>query len=561
MPSHFAMSSLLEISQFTIDRLFCRLVFQVFPTNTPKFNNYDVLVLFFVWKDPGQIRMRFLSSSSILSLIVLSLHHAEVTAERLVIFAGPRKTSETSVEEFFYSYAHGPASAMSGFAHQEALKHWVWPQLHKIHGLLTTPHQIYGHLVTEADDKTLQDKILSELKEHYDKAKNVDGDNFQGIIIGSEEFDRVGPNPYSQDDAVFAVERVTDALGLTAADVTIVLLYRTPRLDQWLAIFEAVPFDEGEQSYQTLLCDDKYKKRYAWDLLQNAMSPLRVALIYAMQGYGVKMLDLTGLEKKGLDVEHVIGCEVLNAPCDDEGFLLNLRDESYLIDTAIHDSIQTDFAELTATQEADLERLFLLRDCAYDYLRTDTSSGVSWEYQTDDGLLSDGCTPTNIAMANKLINTDYFLNVLQSQVDCNDDPVSIKDIFLGTALDATLSPTDEMDNPPDSETNPAEDVDGTPQQGGDNVEPSELDSSVTLPNGDTIQHQASSSSSSSAIEEPKKRTLLYVFLALALGGIAFVVWKRRTKKRRNPRDLVNTPDFELQPSLEESVQDWTKTFD
>jgi hypothetical protein len=32
----------------------------------------------------------------------------DVTAKELVVFAGPHKTSETSVEEFFYSFAGSP---------------------------------------------------------------------------------------------------------------------------------------------------------------------------------------------------------------------------------------------------------------------------------------------------------------------------------------------------------------------------------------------------------------------------------------------------------------------
>jgi len=469
----------------------------------------------------------------------------------LVIFAGPRKTSETSVEEFFYSYAHGPSSASSGFAHQQALKNWIWPQIHTVHGLTTSPHQVYGHLVTDSEDADLQGKILSELKDQFEQAKAAGGDAFEGMIIGSEEFDRVGPNPYSQDDALYAVERLIDTLGLPPSSVTIVLLYRTPRLDQWLGIFESIPFDDGENTYQNLLCNDVYMKNYAWDYLQNSMNPLRMALFYALQGYYVRILDLTGLEREGLDVEHVIGCQVLNGECDSDGFLVNLRDESYLIDSAIHDSIQTDFADLTITQESDLEKLFLLRDCAFDFVRNGATRGVSWEHQVNIGLLEDGCTDKLVEVANALVDTDYFINVLQSQVDCNEDPVSIKAILEGTVITSTPSPTDHAE-----EDAPVSAPDVAPPTEGEEL-PEELGSFVDLPYAPKSQ----ASSSTDDGDTQKKSPLVWLSI-LGVGVIAFVVWKRRSSKRLHPRDLVNTPDFELQPSLEDSVQqDWTKTFD
>ncbi len=490
-----------------------------------------------------------------------------VIAERLVIFAGPRKTSETSVEEFFFSYAHGPGSASIQFPHQQALKHWIWPQIHSVTGLTTTPHQIFRHLVTDADNVDMQRSLLSELRSQYDKAKEADGDDFQGMIIGSEDFDRVGPNPYSDDDAVAAVSRVVQELGLSPSSVTIVLLYRLPRLQQWLGIFNFIPFEDEDGEYQQFLCNDDYIQNYAWDALQNSMNPLRVAQVYANQGYDVRALDMAGIVARGMDVEHVIGCTVLNAECDENGYLINLSDESYLKDSEVDDSMLTEFPELTLQQEADLETLFQLRDCTYDSLRTDPTSGISLEFQ--QGMLTNECSESEKSMATLLIDTDYFLNVIQAQVDCNPVPVSIKAIFDGTA---TVETTPATNSPTLSPTV------GTSVEGTDLSTPSptssmqppieepeaiELSGTVTLPEAgepnenENVDAQSKASNASSG-GDPKWRMPVFFFIFIGVGGAA-LLWKRRSRRRQ--RNVMESQDQELQPSLVEPTQDWTKTFD
>lgn len=53
--------------------------------------------------------------------------------------------------------------------------------------------------------------------------------------MGTEEFDRVGKNPDTHYDGLYAMKSVVDAVKLhsSPSDVTVVLNYRTPRVDQW----------------------------------------------------------------------------------------------------------------------------------------------------------------------------------------------------------------------------------------------------------------------------------------------------------------------------------------
>ena len=50
----------------------------------------------------------------------------EVFGKELVVIAGPHKTSETSVEEFFYSYARGDSPEQEK---EKSLLGWSWPQI------------------------------------------------------------------------------------------------------------------------------------------------------------------------------------------------------------------------------------------------------------------------------------------------------------------------------------------------------------------------------------------------------------------------------------------------
>ena len=46
--------------------------------------------------------------------------------KQLVVFAGPHRTSETSIEEFFYSYARGDNPE---YEKEKSLLGWSWPQI------------------------------------------------------------------------------------------------------------------------------------------------------------------------------------------------------------------------------------------------------------------------------------------------------------------------------------------------------------------------------------------------------------------------------------------------
>lgn len=166
--------------------------------------------------------------------------------QQLVILAGPHKTSETAIEEFFYSFARGDTPE---FEKEASLQGWSWPQVLG----LGSPHKAYNQLVTSTEDVKV--KILGVLEGHKDRAS-------KGFIIGGPEFDRVGDTAWSNWDAIDMVTRVADTLEINQEDVTIVLLYKLPRIEQWLSIIseEAAEWEQNSQKeyddhYEAFICD------------------------------------------------------------------------------------------------------------------------------------------------------------------------------------------------------------------------------------------------------------------------------------------------------------------
>jgi hypothetical protein len=336
-------------------------------------------------------------------------------SKKLVVFAGPHKTSETSVEDFFYKYATGDTGRLP---EQQALKDWIWPQLvgTNVKAKGTEPHQVFSHLVTDADNAALQEEILDGIEEHWDRAN-------KGVIIGNEEFDRVGPNPYTHYDAVDAIQRVVKKLQVPNEDVTIVLLYKTPRVNQWLSIYN---FTEGKyDSYTEYMCDpDSTDER--WEAIDSAMNPLRIAEVFRNQDWKVALIDLEGVEQNKIDVEHVIGCEVLGGTCQD-GWLENLVNKTFAKYTEFYDDANDKTLEaLTKEQEDNLDQLFLLRDCLYDTLTFDDGVEVIYEY-----TIWNGCTDAPEHVPEVLTDTDLVLEAMRSQTDCNTEPISMVDILNG----------------------------------------------------------------------------------------------------------------------------------
>lgn len=340
--------------------------------------------------------MKFFSS---VLLAVLGSASQVAGEKRLVLFAGPHKAAASSVEEFFYKYADTFNRHSDNHKEIFGLRFWRWP---RIEGTISKsaepnePHKIFKHLVTDADNISLQNEILEGIMSAWQETST-------GVILGTEEFDQVGP--YAKYDAIQAMKSVINYL--EAKDVTIVINYRKPRVDQWASIWK---HEASKSSYEEFLCDKKYYENRI-ELLETQMNPLAAAKAFLEAGLGkVVLIDMEGVEKAGVDVAHVIACEVVDGKCDD-GWLRNHGDE--VLDSNTGDREFTGLSD----EEYDLANaLFKFRDCMFEsYLSENPNFQVL--HGTNEEVWQD-CDKNLKDAYNAMVDPSIIFKALLDQAKC-----------------------------------------------------------------------------------------------------------------------------------------------
>jgi hypothetical protein len=341
-----------------------------------------------------------------------------VNAKQLVLFAGPHKAAATSVEEFFY---------MAGAEHKRhqkdtfGLRYWEWPHINTTNPNDVPPHKIFGQLVTHSDDAVLMEDILNGIQEAWDASSS-------GVILGTEDFDRIGP--YSSDnsnknDGLAAMKRVVDRV--KAKDVTVVVNYRTPRLAQWISIWKHVTAADNA-TYEDFMCDSQhFHERIT--LLATQMNPLQNAQVYLEQGWKVKLVDMGGVETAGLDVSHVIACEILGGICDD-GFVRNHKIHQYHSQSIVGRNF-TEEGGLSEDDQLMAEMVLRFRDCMYEpYLRPNKEQ---FEVLYNESVWND-CDPMFEPIYQQLNDSAILFRALVSQKECPATPdkmVTIEQVLNG----------------------------------------------------------------------------------------------------------------------------------
>jgi len=346
--------------------------------------------------------------------------------KQLVVFAGPHKTSETNVEAFYYKFARGDHPDLHK---QEALRGWSWPQVLG----LGSPHKVYDRLVTDPDNADIKEKIIGKLVTHLETSS-------RGLIIGGDEYDRVGNTIWSNWDATAAINSITTATGIQKEDVTIVLLYLRPRVEQWLSIFThdileertEVRSEKFRSDYDEFLCNPETADQ-RFETLETVMNPFLLSTLYVDAGYNVVMIDLEGARGAGLKAQHVIGCEILGGTCNKDGWLKGLEKESFTKYHELYDESNHPFHSLSVAEVEQLEHLMWLRDCNYQNTIVQHDK-FKFLYAND---VFAGCPSQNDnddlhKTMKELTDTAVLFNAIQSQKNCNADDVSLQ-TMLGSA--------------------------------------------------------------------------------------------------------------------------------
>lgn len=298
-----------------------------------------------------------------------------------------------------------------------SLQYWRWPIFDESAGA-----KQYGNLVQNKDDTKYMNKALDEIQAKFEDSEN-------GVFLGTEEFDQVGPDKFL--DAMPVMEAIVDRLQVDHKDIKVILNYRTPRVDQWISVWKHAGEEYAGASYEDFMCQahaNEKDKKYRLSMIGAEMNPLGAAKVFLERGWQVALMDMGGVEKAGKHIVHTIGCDVLLAWCD-SGVLHSLAD--YLPQK---NAVEKDFNELNEEETAKIDKLFQYRDCSYQGDLQSYIDKGQMEVFYQDSLWED-CSDNSDYYKKFKDNTAMMYNALLGQLECKNAP---HDLDLGADMEAAL---------------------------------------------------------------------------------------------------------------------------
>jgi len=338
--------------------------------------------------------------------------------KKLFFFAGPHKSASTSVEKFFAKWA--AEGYRPGHPHLATLQYWRWPIFDP-----NNEAKGYSKLVKKQDDKEYVNNALDFIQTKFEESDN-------GVFLGTEEFDQVGPDKFL--DAMPVMEAIVDKLKVDHKDIKVILNYRTPRVEQWISVWKHAGDEYKGASYEDFMCKahgNENDKKYRLSMIGAEMNALGAAKVFLERGWQVALVDMGGVLKAGKHVVHTIGCDILKGACD-KGVLHSLQDYK-----PNKNEIEMDLNELNEEETAKIEKLFRYRDCSYQSDLQNYIDKGQMEVLYKDTLWQE-CSDTPDYYNKFKDNTPMLYNALLGQLECKDNP---HDLEVGADMTAALKLT------------------------------------------------------------------------------------------------------------------------
>eukprot|EP00980_Cylindrotheca_fusiformis_P026822 scaffold17595_cov113-Cylindrotheca_fusiformis.AAC.7 len=328
--------------------------------------------------------------------------------KQLMFLAGPHESVDQAMYDFFHRYATGWKQNHPSLL---ALKYWRWPIVEAEDDQYGA--RVFQEMVLHPEKKKLASDVYVACRTTFNEAEN-------GIIVGTPLFDQVGQ--YAVLDAMTPMKEIVKRTQVPDSNVTVVLNYRGPRSEQWLSIWNAS--DPGS-SYTDFMCkayDNTELRKDRMSQLGASMNVLNVALQFLQHGWKVQLIDMIGVLSYGLDVTHVVGCDILLGQCHEEENTLYEHENFFTpLDFPVVNG-----EEISEDETKDMEKLFTYRDCGFrdrlePYLENGQLTLLFMDYLWAD------CNHELKDTYESLANSDKILySALLSQVTCEGK--DIKDI-------------------------------------------------------------------------------------------------------------------------------------
>jgi hypothetical protein len=447
----------------------------------------------------------------------------DTKTKKLVVVSGPHHVGASRIYKFLDKYAtnyHDDDDDDDDKSNEGKLGRWRWPTIQSKEDLdlllsrggeegegemrsdygstdssTMNRHDVFDLLFTKQTHEHIQDTLLTAIRTSWeDDQSEMTNHGAGGVVIGTNYFDHILPRGGDTNtaaaaaaaaagkyDAVKILFRLKEELDIVNnRDIVIVMLYRSPRLDQWTSIVREKlssssssnsPEEGGQQqpmSYPDLICNTADNKRneeiydpeFLSEMLNTSMNPLNLAKVFRQHRFTVILVDEMGVNLAEKDIAHTFACSVLHhgIDCEDEWVTgIGVEDQSGGYNDKNHNMMWSD------KDEDELERIFQKRDCAYksDLTMMDQSSPSYGKYDgtdtNDDGGLfhvirqsslwkdcndrdtTDYSIPSSSQTRDKLMDTDFFLDVLQSQQGCGSQSKEVLDILLPSSSMSTAT--------------------------------------------------------------------------------------------------------------------------
>jgi hypothetical protein len=232
--------------------------------------------------------------------------------QRIVLLAGPHKTGSTSMQTIALLFAK--------VLNKES---WNWiepPRLKTItkHSKEKRMATLLYSLTNRTSRKEIRQPSSSEMLTMYRTEIRKQLGLGLNIVLGSEEIDSVAA-PHTKADAldefltIFPAEASRDIM-------SVVITYRASRIQHLISLWKELMEGTGIKTFY-----DFVHSKHALNQLFTIDS-MSLADAFLKRGFQVYLLDLAGMASHGYEMHSVLGCDLMELPCDDTKMALSLKD-------------------------------------------------------------------------------------------------------------------------------------------------------------------------------------------------------------------------------------------
>jgi hypothetical protein len=275
--------------------------------------------------------------------------------QRIILLAGPHKTGSTSTQIIALNFAKVLNNSWN----------WIFPPevKRRARGRIKSEKNMAALIfaMTNRANKSRRSRSTnsnSEMLTLYRTEIRQQLELGLNILLGSEEIDSVASSPGDALDVlltIFPAEAIKN--------ISVVIAYRAPRIQHLMSLWkQLLGENKGENTFYDFLHTP---------IPFHAIDSLSMADSFLQRGFQVYMLDLAGMSSHGYEMHSVLGCDLMQLPCDDTKMPLSLKSRPEILSLMRKkQNVRRTRVELNVT-ESQLEQMDdLLKnyDCAFQGL-------------------------------------------------------------------------------------------------------------------------------------------------------------------------------------------------